>query len=176
MKSRYNLRIATIAVFCAVVTFAAAASTQKASDTGPKYDAANQVKIKGVIDDVKETPGELSGTYLTVKTDTSTVIVYVAPAEFLKDIDTSFKKGDQLRSWAQKAPALMASRFWQRSCSREQHHNVARRERHSRLVRLEGAQKISGAQLKITCPAMTTDLPDARLTISRLAGIRRWRR
>jgi hypothetical protein len=96
VRSRYYLRLAMIAIFCAVVTCAVASSTQKTSDTGPKYDAANQVKIKGVIDDVKDTPGALSGTYLTVKTDTSTVIVYVGPAEFLKDIDTSFKKGDQI--------------------------------------------------------------------------------
>ncbi len=78
------------------MTFAAASSTRKASDTGPKYDAANQIKIKGVIEDVKDTPGDSSGTYLTVKTDTGTVIVYVAPAEFLKEIDTSFNKGDQI--------------------------------------------------------------------------------
>lgn len=96
MKSRSCLRIAIIAIFCGAVTFAAASSTRKASDTGPKYDAANQIKIKGVIEDVKDTPGDSSGTYLTVKTDTGTVIVYVAPAEFLKEIDTSFNKGDQI--------------------------------------------------------------------------------
>jgi hypothetical protein len=73
VRSRYYLRLAMIAIFCAVVTCAVASSTQKTSDTGPKYDAANQVK-----------------------TDTGTVIVYVGPAEFLKDIDTSFKKGDQI--------------------------------------------------------------------------------
>lgn len=84
-----------IAVVFGAVTVALASSTQKANN-GPKYDPANQVKIKGVVEDVKETPGETAGTHLTVKTDTGTVTVYVGPAEFLKDIDTSFKKGDQV--------------------------------------------------------------------------------
>ena len=95
MRSKYCRQIVMIAVFLGGVAACSAASNQKA-DTGPKYDAANQVKIKGVIQDVKDSPGELSGTHLTVKTDTGTVVVYVGPAEFLKDIDTSFKVGDQI--------------------------------------------------------------------------------
>lgn len=96
MKSGYCRRIAMIAVLFGAATFVAASSTQKASNTGPKYDSANQIKIKGVIEDVTDTSGELSGTHLTVKTDAGTVTVYVGPAEFLKEIDTSFKKGDQI--------------------------------------------------------------------------------
>jgi hypothetical protein len=96
MKLRHCLQIVMIAVFLGVSTLAGASSSQKAANTGPKYDSAAQIKIKGVVEDVKDTPGELSGTHLTVKTDTGTVIVYVGPAEFLKDIDTSFKKGDQI--------------------------------------------------------------------------------
>jgi hypothetical protein len=85
-----------IAFFLGAVAACSAASNQKNSNTGPKYDAANQVKIKGVIQDVKDTPGELAGTHITVKTDTGTVVVYVGPADFLADIDTSFKAGDQV--------------------------------------------------------------------------------
>lgn len=69
---------------------------QKAGNTGPKYDAASEVKIKGVIEDMHETPGAFEGTHLVVKTDTATILVQVAPADFLKEIDTSFKKGDQI--------------------------------------------------------------------------------
>jgi hypothetical protein len=95
MRSKYCRQIVMIAVFLGAVVSCSAASRQK-ENTGPKYDAANQVKIKGVIQDVKDSPGELSGTHLTVKTDAGTVVVYVGPAEFLKDIDTSFKVGDQV--------------------------------------------------------------------------------
>src|SRR5215469_17022539 len=96
MESKCLRRIVMITVFLGAVSAISAASSQKTSSNGPRYDAANQVKIKGIIEDVKDRPGELSGTQLTVKTDAGTVIVYVAPAEFLKDIDTSFKKGDQI--------------------------------------------------------------------------------
>ena len=68
----------------------------KASNSGPKYDATQEVKVKGVIEDVHDSPGEFEGTQLVVKTDTGTTLVYVAPAQFLKEMDTEFKKGDQV--------------------------------------------------------------------------------
>lgn len=46
---------------------------QKVKDTGPKYDIANEVKIKGVVEEVREVPGAYEGIYLVVKTDTSTI-------------------------------------------------------------------------------------------------------
>ena len=46
-----------------------AAWAQHAAKTGPKYDTANEVKIKGVIVEVREVPGEFEGTHLVVKTD-----------------------------------------------------------------------------------------------------------
>jgi len=79
-------------------------SAQKMKDTGPKYDIANQVKIKGVIEDVRQIPGNFEGTVLVVKTDTGTVLVHVAPASFLKEMDTSFTKGDQVEVLGAKAP------------------------------------------------------------------------
>jgi hypothetical protein len=92
MKAKRSLQI-----FLAVtVLFTCAAVAQKASNTGPKYDVANQVKVKGVIDDIHETPGAFEGTHLVVKTDTGTVLVQLAPADFLKEIEASFKKGDQI--------------------------------------------------------------------------------
>ena len=94
MKAKWSLQILlAVAVLFAYVPSGLA---QKAANTGPKYDLANQVKIKGVIDDMHETPGAFEGTHLIVKTDTGTVLVQLAPAEFLKEIDTSLKKGDQI--------------------------------------------------------------------------------
>jgi hypothetical protein len=78
--------------------------SQKVTASGPKYDIANQVKIKGVVEDVREVPGNSSGTVLVVKTETSTVLVLVAPASFLKEIDASFNKGDQVEVFGAKAP------------------------------------------------------------------------
>jgi len=77
---------------------------QTASKTGPKYDVKNEVKIKGVVEEVRQVPGQFEGIHLVVKTDTKTVLVHVAPADFLKDIDTSFNKGDQVEIVGCKAP------------------------------------------------------------------------
>jgi hypothetical protein len=81
-----------------------AAWGQHAAKTGPKYDMANEVKIKGVIEEVREVPGEFQGISLVVKTETKTVLVHVAPSEFLKEIDTSFNKGDQVQVVGAKVP------------------------------------------------------------------------
>ncbi len=96
-------RLACIAVALVLMSHAVLAQ-KKVVDTGPKYDLANEVKLKGVVEDVRETPGEFEGTHLVVKTDTGTVLVHVAPASFLKDMDTSFKKGDEVQVVGAKAP------------------------------------------------------------------------
>jgi hypothetical protein len=88
----------------AVLLATTAGLGQKVKDTGPKYVAANEVKIKGVIEDIHEVPGNFEGTHLVVKTDTGTVLVHVAPAAFLKEIDASFAKGDQVQVVGAKAP------------------------------------------------------------------------
>lgn len=77
---------------------------QTTSKTGPKYDVKNEVKIKGVVEEIRQVPGPFEGTHLVVKTDTKTVLVHVAPADFLKEIDTSFKVGDQVEVTGCKAP------------------------------------------------------------------------
>ncbi len=101
-----KFRLWSKALFVAVVvTWVSSASwSQHPSKTGPKYDLANEVKIKGVIDEVREVPGDFEGTHLVVKTASKTVLVYVAPGEFLKEIDTSFNKGDQVEVVGAKVP------------------------------------------------------------------------
>jgi hypothetical protein len=76
----------------------------KTVNTGPKYDVASEVKVKGVIEDIREVPGAFEGTQLVVKTDTGTVLVHVAPGDFLKEIDTAFNKGEQVQVTGAKAP------------------------------------------------------------------------
>jgi hypothetical protein len=77
---------------------------QRVKDTGPKYDVANEVKIKGVVAEVREVPGNSEGIYLVVKTDAGTALVRVAPAAFLKEMDTSFAVGNQVQVTGAKAP------------------------------------------------------------------------
>ena len=96
---------AKMALTAGVLLLATSAGlAQKVKDTGPKYDAANEVKIKGTIEEIREVSGNFEGTHLVVKTETGTVLVHVAPAAFLKEIDTAFAKGDQVQVVGSKAP------------------------------------------------------------------------
>ena len=46
------------------------------------------------MEDIREVPGAFEGVHLVVKCDDKTVLVQVAPSDFLKEIDTTFNKGD----------------------------------------------------------------------------------
>jgi len=96
-------RFLTAAALLVMFTEAALAQ-RKVVDTGPKYDVANEVKIKGVVEDIREVPGGFEGTHLVVKTDTGTVLVHLAPADFLKEMDSTFKKGDEVQVIGAKVP------------------------------------------------------------------------
>jgi hypothetical protein len=94
----------TLSVAAVAGLLASAAWAQTASKTGPKYDVKNEVKVKGVIEEVRQVPGQFEGTRLVVKTDSKTVLVHVAPADFLKEIETSFNKGEEVEVVGCKAP------------------------------------------------------------------------
>ena len=102
MRSRLSSRALLITAVAGLVMSAAWAQT--AGKTGAKYDVKNELKIKGVVEEVREIPGQFEGTLLVVKTDSKTVMVRVAPAAFLKEIDTSFNKGDQVEVVGCKVP------------------------------------------------------------------------
>lgn len=92
--------------FCLFVLLLAVCNgwAQKLKDTGPKYDIANEIKIKGVVEEIRTVPGNFEGTHLLVKTETATILVHVAPADFLREMDTTFAKGDQVQVMGCKAP------------------------------------------------------------------------
>ena len=102
MSSRVSSKALLVAAVGGLLVSAAWAQT--ASKTGPKYDAKNEVKIKGVVEEIREVPGPYEGTHLVVKTESKTVLVHVAPAAFLKEIDTAFAKGEQVEVVGCKAP------------------------------------------------------------------------
>ena len=77
---------------------------QKVKDTGPKYDAANEVKVKGEITEIKEVSGPWEGTHLVVKTGSGIVLVHVGPSEFLKEMEMTFAVGDKVEVVGSKAP------------------------------------------------------------------------
>jgi len=67
----------------------------------PRYDTASVVSFSAVVTDVREVPkgSPLNGLHLIV-TDSdkeATVEVYVAPMQFLKDLQVSYDRGDRLQ-------------------------------------------------------------------------------
>ena len=102
MSCRLSSRVSFIVAVAGLLLSAAWAQTT--SKTGPKYDVKNEVKFKGAVQEVREVPGPFEGTQLVVKTETKSILVHVAPSDFLKEMDTSFKVGDQVEVVGCKAP------------------------------------------------------------------------
>jgi len=93
-----------LVIIAAVALVVPAVWSQNAGKTGPKYDLTKEVKVSGTVEQVRETPGEWEGIHLVVKSGDRTVIVQLAPAEFLKELDCWIKVGDQVEVVGSKAP------------------------------------------------------------------------
>jgi len=65
----------------------------------PKYNAATEVRIEGVIQDIQQYWCPINGdkgTHLMVKTVDGMLEVHVAPLRFLQGNGVNFRKGDQI--------------------------------------------------------------------------------
>ena len=103
-----------------LVVLAAPGQTQKniaASDV-PRYDSAQEVKLKGEALEVKQYNCPISGAmggHLTLATPDGPLEVHLAPSSFLAEYEISFAKGDKVEIVGAKvtfhdAPALLARR------------------------------------------------------------------
>ncbi len=80
-----------------VLAMSAALWSQKpGGSTAPKYDPRNEVTVKGTVEEVKLIPGTQEGVHLVLKSESETILVHVSPEKFLKEMDTTFNKGDGL--------------------------------------------------------------------------------
>jgi DNA/RNA endonuclease YhcR with UshA esterase domain len=59
-----------------------------------KYDKSAEVKVKGVIDDVKT--AEDTTVHVTLKNDKGSLDVVIAPEKFLKEMEIIFAKGETI--------------------------------------------------------------------------------
>ena len=108
-------------VFGALVVLAAPGQTQKKSENHavPRYDPAQELKVKGEILEVKNYDCPISGTmgaHLALRTAEGVVEVHLAPAAFLSEYQMSFAKGDKVVVLGTKvtfhdAPAMLARRL-----------------------------------------------------------------
>jgi hypothetical protein len=78
----------------AIVFFAASAFAQAT----PKYDPATEGKFKGVVAEMKIVPptGGKPVAYLTLKSGSDAVEVFLCPKKFLDDMGVVFKADDQI--------------------------------------------------------------------------------
>jgi len=91
MKPRFILAVGILLAMSVVWAQAPA--------NAPKYDVANEVTIRGVIDEVKDFQCPVSGgmgAHLVVKTDKGLVTVHLALSKFMSEYGLSFAKGDEV--------------------------------------------------------------------------------
>src|SRR5271169_1043759 len=65
----------------------------------PKYNAATEVRVEGIVQEVRQFWCPINGddgTHLMLKTEPGILEVHVAPLRFLQGNGMSFSKGDQL--------------------------------------------------------------------------------
>ncbi len=84
------------ALLALLVVSVAVTSSSLAQNTGPKYDATTEVKLKGTVEDIKMVPGAYEGVHVMLKTADETILVHLAPQGFLKMLDFNVQKGDVL--------------------------------------------------------------------------------
>jgi len=87
--------LAVVAVVLVVVLILGKGPKQRA----PHYNVATEVKVEGVVQEVKQFWCPINGdegTHLMLKTDTGVLEVHVAPLRFLQGNGVSFSQGDQI--------------------------------------------------------------------------------
>jgi hypothetical protein len=104
-----TVRFQTAAVFfCVAPLLMALASPSDQKETAPaaepRYDTATTIEVMVVVAEVKEVAlgNPLSGGHLMVrpegsKSNAETMDVYLAPADYLKDMGCQFAKGDRIQ-------------------------------------------------------------------------------
>jgi len=91
MKPRFILAVG--------ILLAMSVAWAQAPANAPKYDVANELTIKGVIDEVKDFQCPVSGgmgAHLVVKTDKGLVTVHLALSKFMSEYGLSFARGDEV--------------------------------------------------------------------------------
>lgn len=90
------LKILTVVAFILVVVLILG---NGAKQRAPKYNAATEVKVEGVVQEVQQFWCPINGdegTHLMLKTDNGILQVHVAPRRFLEGNGVTFNKGDQI--------------------------------------------------------------------------------
>jgi hypothetical protein len=93
----------------------APAQTPAPKRPAPEYKVADEVKLKGVVEQVKHYDCPVSGavgTHLVVKIDSEKYEAHIGPQKFLEEYNINLKEGDTITLYATKlnfgpGPALL---------------------------------------------------------------------
>ncbi len=92
--SKSTLVILLCTVF-AVFALAQNGATTSVPKT-PKYDKSTELKLSGIVDELKEVPGADEGLHFMLKDGEKTILIHVGPDKFLKEVEAQFAKGDKV--------------------------------------------------------------------------------
>jgi DNA/RNA endonuclease YhcR with UshA esterase domain len=99
MERQFSSSFVVFIYLAVLVTGIVISAAAQKPATAPKYDVANEVTIKGVVQEVREFQCPVSGgngAHILVKTADSTVLVHLALSKFLKDYGFDFAQGDSV--------------------------------------------------------------------------------
>jgi hypothetical protein len=96
MRVQPNLKVLFAGVTVLLVTTTMLWAQKPTGVRGPKYNFADEITVKGTVEEVRVVPGTMEGVHLVLKSETETNLIHVAPEKFLKEMDSEFAKGDQL--------------------------------------------------------------------------------
>lgn len=68
------------------------------AQASPKYDPQTEAKFKGTVEDLKLPPkgSEKEIAYITIKSGTDDIEIYLCPKSYMDDMGVSFAKGDEI--------------------------------------------------------------------------------
>jgi len=94
MKRRFILAVGVLSLLAMIPAW-----SQTSAGGASRYEIANEVTIKGVVQEVKDYQCPVSGgmgAHLIVKTDKGLMTVHLALSKFLSDYGFNFAKGDEV--------------------------------------------------------------------------------
>ena len=75
----------------------------------PKYDLQTEVKLKGIVQEIKPAENAKDNIHLMLKSTDETIDISLCPKSFLDDMGTSFAKGDEISLTGSKVKLETAS-------------------------------------------------------------------
>lgn len=97
MKRQHYWIFSFVIALLAMLWTPAATAQKTTANAGPKYDLTTETKLKGVVESVNVNPKPGEGTHLVVRAGGDPILVHIAPENFLKELETSYKPGDEVQ-------------------------------------------------------------------------------